>query len=599
LRQYRTSARTAFLFQTQGKRYDLLRYLASELELPDAKGDEVLLHQGLKEMLVNEARAGRKVLIIVDEAQNLRPSSLEAIRLLSDFETSRAKLLHITLAGSARLGETLQTPELSSLAQRITTICRLEPFTPEEVKAYITFRLETAGCRFAGSVFSAKAMEAIAEETGGVPRLINSVCYGGLSMAFADGTRHVNAELVRQAARDLVLSDPDAGLNPRDDGHLLRAEDQNDSNSFSTLNIAEEPGTEGVGSHLEECFPAMAGREPGEQVEFWPAEQKTTVNRVEPAQFSPSFPPASSSRSWNESISGDSRRNAPSAGVPVLSAFFRFATAKTDRSTALLAVLVAITLVLWVGLYQLRDKTIRDTAIGATPNPVAAAPVAYPPASEVRGSAAPEAAQPKTEKHRQASLLSGLLLVPTWSGPTNNGAADRKARENAGSHTTAPIVETLPQTGIPSRLSRHSGGQNDEAEATVPVKPENIPRLSNQSNLPLTTGQPRIPLLNVAAMTTSASTPDISLRRPIKVVQPEYPEMAKVRHIGGVVLLELEVDARGNVQKVRTVSGNTLLSDAAQAAARQWHYPPSADDHAAPYVIQVRFNFSLNSENNR
>src|SRR5215472_3544220 len=107
LTQYRDSARTAFIFQTQCKRYDLLRFLAWELELPEVKNDEVALHQSLKEMLVNEAHAGRKVLIFIDEAQNLRHASLEAIRLLSDFETARAKLLHIILAGSAQLGEML------------------------------------------------------------------------------------------------------------------------------------------------------------------------------------------------------------------------------------------------------------------------------------------------------------------------------------------------------------------------------------------------------------------------------------------------------------------------------------------------------------
>jgi MSHA biogenesis protein MshM len=598
LRQYRDSARTAFLFQTQGKRYDLLRYLASELELPDSKGDEVLLHQGLKEMLVNEARAGRKVLIIVDEAQNLRQSSLEAIRLLSDFETSRTKLLHIILAGSARLGETLQAPELSSLAQRIMTICRLEPFTPEEVKAYIAFRLETAGCRFAGSVFSAKAMAAIAEESGGVPRLINSVCYGALFMAFGDGKRHVNVELVRRAAGGLDLWDRSAGLNARGDGHLLRAEEQNGSNSFSNINIAEEPGAGDVASHLKESFPAMAGPEPDEHEESWPAEQNPT-NRAEAAQFSSSFSCVSSSQQWNESIPDAARRNAPSVGVPALSAFFRFATAKTDRSTALLAVLVAITLVLWVGLYQLRDKDVRDAAAGGTANPVPAAAIAHSPANEVPRSAAAEAAQPNTEKPHQTSLPSGLLVVPTASGQTNNGSANRKTRESTGSHTTAPIVETLAQTESPSKISRQSGGANDEAEPAVPAKPGTISRLSSQANLPLANVQPRIPLLNMAAMTTSPSTPDVSQRRPVKVVQPEYPEVAKIRHIGGVVLLELEVDARGDVQKVRPVSGNTVLSEAAQAAARQWHYPPSSDDQAAPYIVQVRFNFSLNSEKNR
>ena len=202
LTQYRNSARTAFIFQTQCKRYELLRYLASELELPVMKRDEVSLHRRLKEMLVDEARAGRKVLIFIDEAQNLQQSSLEAIRLLSDFETARAKLLHIILSGSARLGRMLLTPELSQLAQRISTVCRLEPLNPEEVNSYITYRLRVAGCKVAENLFSPESLARVAEQSEGVPRVVNSICYRALSLAYSAGERRVSAMLVRQAARD-------------------------------------------------------------------------------------------------------------------------------------------------------------------------------------------------------------------------------------------------------------------------------------------------------------------------------------------------------------------------------------------------------------
>ncbi len=222
LTQYRDSARTAFIFQTQCKRYELLRFLAWELELPVMQHDEVALHQRLKEMLVNEARAGRKVLLFIDEAQNLRHPSLEAIRLLSDFETARTKLLHIVLSGSAQLGETLRSPELSQLAQRIATVCRLEPLNPQEVNGYVTFRLGVAGCRAAEHLFSPEALAEVAEQSEGIPRVVNSICYRALVRTHAAGERRVSAKTVRQAARDLDLAHPSGAMNSGLEGQLER-----------------------------------------------------------------------------------------------------------------------------------------------------------------------------------------------------------------------------------------------------------------------------------------------------------------------------------------------------------------------------------------
>jgi general secretion pathway protein A len=162
------------------------------------------------------------VLIFIDEAQNLQHSSLEAIRLLSDFETARAKLLHIILSGSARLGEMLLTPELSQLAQRISTVCRLEPLSPREVNSYITFRLRVAGCKVAESLFSPESLTEAAEQSEGVPRVVNSICHRALSLAYSIGERRVSAMLVRQAARDLDLSRSPGAINSSVAGPLPR-----------------------------------------------------------------------------------------------------------------------------------------------------------------------------------------------------------------------------------------------------------------------------------------------------------------------------------------------------------------------------------------
>lgn len=606
LTQYRESARTAFLFQTQGRRFDLLRFLASELELPDTGGDEVLLHHRLREMLVNEAHAGRKVLVIIDEAQNLNQTSLEAIRLLSDFETASSKLLHIILAGSARLGETLQAPDLSPLAQRIMTVCRLEPFTAEEVKHYVIFRLKTAGSPGPENVFTPEALVAIAEESGGVPRLVNSICYLALSGAFAAGNRRVDAGIAREAARDLDLSDSGRGWNTSGPGFSLRPDNQEwkeerlESKEHVHISAPEDSL---FSTRVELAHPSTS-----------PSSSVPSSSSFPSPPFSARPSPLTSSTSPNKSAPASASRDEHTVDKTIrlerdsllgmrVPEFLRLKSGgmKTDRLTIALAALVVLILSLWGGWYVLRGKNERDmniaASIRAAHTGVAADSKAHTTAVEERGPLYEEIL-PKAGKRRPSSRVSELPLVPRPTGASSMSSVERNTAEAGGSRTSAPIVETLPQTEIPSQLSRQSASPR-EAEATVRDNRGNISKLSNQPNLPLATGQPRIPLLNLASITESAATPDTSLRRPIKVVQPEYPEMAKVRRIGGVVLLELEVDAKGSVQKVRTVSGNSLLSEAAKAAARQWQYPPSANGQAAPSVMEVRFNFSLNSDSAR
>jgi TonB family protein len=599
LKQYRDSARTAFIFQTQGRRFDLLHLLASELELPDSNGDEVLLHQRLREMLADEALVGRKVLVIVDEAQNLNQTSLEAVRLLSNFETASSKLLHIILAGSARLGETLQGPDLLPLAQRVMTICRLERFTAEEVKDYVAFRLETAGCRAAKSVFTSEALAVIAEESGGVPRLINSICYRSLSTAFAERERQVTTRMVWQAARDLDLSDRGLGFNLTSADGPLRTENQNnDANFVSVSDMEEGPGAGGTGLDLDEGFPAVNGQEVGEHPDVCPAAHSSVANQ-HPAQSSLSPLRASSSSLRDNSVPTAARRYKHSlaktmtvkgifgqqSGVSGLFAFFRSARMKIDPATSLATVLIAIALVLWAAMFKLRSK-VSDTA--ATPNLVVTDSVAHAPAVPVPGVPTLGSTDPKARNDNGNSLASGLRreTTQTLSAASNVEKAGR-------SMASLPAFETLPQTELPSRIDRQSSGPK---EATTPLEPELISNLSPTSNLPLqsASARPIIPKFAAAAIAAPAEIP----RRAIKVVQPQYPQMAKIRRIGGVVLLELEVDASGKVQKVRSVGGNSLLTEAAEAAARQWQYSPTPNQ-TVPSVILVQFNFSLDSEGKR
>src|SRR5438270_7352120 len=176
LTRLKNSARTAFLFETQCSSQSLLRYLLAELCVPTTDPDPVVLHEKFKQVLYEESRIGRRVVLIIDEAQNLDAKVLETVRLLSDFETPDAKLLHIILAGQPRLAEQLARPELSQLLQRISIMNFLRPLELEEATEYIGHRLRIAG--YSGpQLFTSPAMEGVAELSGGVPSEINRLSF--------------------------------------------------------------------------------------------------------------------------------------------------------------------------------------------------------------------------------------------------------------------------------------------------------------------------------------------------------------------------------------------------------------------------------------
>ena len=192
------SARAVFLFQTQCDSREFFCYLLSELGIDTTGMGLASLHKKLNEVLFNEMLAGRRFVVIIDEAQNLEGPVLETIRLLSDFETTHAKLLEIVLAGQSQLAEKLAQPSLSQLRQRIAILSRLEPLGAGETACYIEHRLKVAGyC--GGSLFASDALALIAEQSQGIPREINNICFNALSLGGARRYGTINADIVQQA----------------------------------------------------------------------------------------------------------------------------------------------------------------------------------------------------------------------------------------------------------------------------------------------------------------------------------------------------------------------------------------------------------------
>ena len=206
LERLKGSIRSAFLFQTQCDSRELLRYLLQALGVEGGPGaDLVQLHSQLNQFLLAEATAGRRVVVFIDEAQNLSDSALETVRLFSNFEATDRKLFQIVLAGQPELARRLKNPHLAQLSQRIAVLAGLKRLTATETLQYIHHRLETAGY-YGHEVFSSASVDLIAKASHGIPRNINNICFNAMSLAYALGCKRIGAEVVEEALNDLSLN---------------------------------------------------------------------------------------------------------------------------------------------------------------------------------------------------------------------------------------------------------------------------------------------------------------------------------------------------------------------------------------------------------
>jgi general secretion pathway protein A len=202
LERFRRVARTAFLFQIQGGARDFLRYLTSELNSEVYDSDLVNIQDAINRLLTKERRAGRKTIIVIDEAQSLSAPVLETVRMLSNFESSTEKLLQIVLAGQPQLAKKLAAPELKQLHQRISIVRTLVPFDLEDTKNYIEHRLQIAGYQ-GQPLFTPAALRSIWENSHGVPREINTLCFNALLLATAIKKDRIDSDILEEVIADL------------------------------------------------------------------------------------------------------------------------------------------------------------------------------------------------------------------------------------------------------------------------------------------------------------------------------------------------------------------------------------------------------------
>ncbi len=188
--------------QTQVSATEFLQSVLVQFGFTPFKMRKAELLATMNQFLIEQYAAGRKVLLIVDEAQNLTQRVLEELRLLSGVETSREKVLRIVLAGQPELNDKLDAPELIQLAQRVRLRFHLPALSQEDTRAYVLHRLEVAGA--AGrEIFADDTFPEIYRYTGGTPRLVNTLCDTALMAAYALDRERVTREELASAVEEL------------------------------------------------------------------------------------------------------------------------------------------------------------------------------------------------------------------------------------------------------------------------------------------------------------------------------------------------------------------------------------------------------------
>lgn len=190
------------IFNTKVSSDQLIAMINEDFGLSVTGKDKVQLIRELYEFLIEQYAAGRQPILIIDEAQNLSTELLEEVRMLSNLESDRAKLLQIVLVGQPELRASLASPEMVQLRQRISLTCHLRPLSQGEVTDYIYHRLEVAGNRDAVKL-PEETFELIYQFSRGIPRLVNIICDFLMISAFVERTREITLDLVREVVGEL------------------------------------------------------------------------------------------------------------------------------------------------------------------------------------------------------------------------------------------------------------------------------------------------------------------------------------------------------------------------------------------------------------
>ncbi len=199
------STKTALILNPNFSDLQLLQLILADLGITSAAKNKFALINALNEFLLKETSQGNNVVLIIDEAQNLRVKQLEQIRLLSNLETEKEKLLQIILVGQPELNEKLKLSDLRQLNQRVSIRFHMTPLNREELSGYINHRLKVAGSNAPTPQFTPEAIDIIYEHSHGTPRMVNILCDRALLAGYTAETFTINHNIVTKCIKEVVL----------------------------------------------------------------------------------------------------------------------------------------------------------------------------------------------------------------------------------------------------------------------------------------------------------------------------------------------------------------------------------------------------------
>lgn len=204
LRQVGDDVTFGLISNAQGNRDDLLRWILNALDVDhDSGADYVQLFQKFQDFVIQSYSEGRRVVVVIDEAQNLGMETLEELRMLTNINSGKDELLQLILVGQPELRQMIEKPELRQFAQRVTATYHLLPLDKLTTLTYIKSRLKAAGG--SGDEITAEACDVIFQESGGIPRIVNKICDLALVYAASAQQAAVDKALVDELITDGVI----------------------------------------------------------------------------------------------------------------------------------------------------------------------------------------------------------------------------------------------------------------------------------------------------------------------------------------------------------------------------------------------------------
>lgn len=196
------NTKSAFIFNSTLPEMQLFQTILEDFGMNISKKTKSAMLRQFNNFLLEELSKGNNVVLIIDEAQNLKAKVLEELRILSNLETEKEKLFQMILVGQPELREKLNAPNLKQLRQRIGIRFHITPLPNDEIGEYINHRLKVAGSN--GDIkFSDSALETIYKYSGGIPRLINTVCDKALLSAYVLESKYIDAPIIEKCIREI------------------------------------------------------------------------------------------------------------------------------------------------------------------------------------------------------------------------------------------------------------------------------------------------------------------------------------------------------------------------------------------------------------